>query len=405
MIMTDTSVLSALPTFPFGTPPSMSTDPEGLRLLAESSVVRARMAEDGKEIRLILGYHATRQSMVDPRFAREPVTRPGAPVTLPALVGVTDVVSVMDAPRHTRVRRLLAGAFTPRMVDRLRPRIQSIMDDLLAGFDDYAKPADLLTTFIVPLPITVICELLGVPEADRAHLRGWAERFMAASVPPEEMAATHREVGAYLSELITDKRTRPGDDLTTALVEVRDEGDRLTEAELVINLQTILVGGYETTLNQLANAIVALSREPGQFDLLRANPDLTGNAVEELLRYDKLITSTIPRIATEDVDLDGHLIKAGEAVVAVPHIANRDPAVFTDPNRLDITRPNAAQHLSFTHGPHFCLGAQLARTELRMGLATLVTRLPGLAVAVPDADLQWRENSLNRALRHLPVTW
>jgi nocardicin N-oxygenase len=173
----------------------------------------------------------------------------------------------------------------------------------------------------------------------------------------------------------------------------------------VINVQTILVAGYETTLNQLANGIVTLSRNPAQFDLLRANPDLTGNAVEELLRYDKLITSTIPRIATEDVDLDGHLIKAGEAVVAVPHIANRDPAVFTDPNRLDITRPNAAQHLSFTHGPHFCLGAQLARTELRMGLATLVTRLPGLAVAVPDADLQWRENSLNRALRHLPVTW
>jgi cytochrome P450 len=405
VIMTDTSMVSALPTFPFSTPPSLSTDPGGLRLLAESSVVRARIAEDGKEVWLTLGYHATRQSMTDPRLVREPITRPDAPVTLPAVVGVTDVVSVMDPPRHTRVRRLLAGAFTPRMVDRLRPRIQSIMDSLLDGFDNRAKPSDLITMFIAPLPITVICELLGVPESDWAHLRGWAERFMVASVPPEQMAATHREVGAYLSELIAEKRAHPADDLTTALVQVRDEGDRLTETELVINIQTLLVGGYETTLNQLANGIVTLSRHPSQFDLLRANPDLAGNTVEELLRYDKLITSTMPRIAAEDVILDGYLIKAGEAVVGVPHIANRDPAVFTDPNRFDITRPNANQHISFTHGPHFCLGAQLARTELRMALTALLTRFPDLAVAVADTELRWRENSLNRALRVLPVTW
>jgi nocardicin N-oxygenase len=363
VIMTDTSMVSALPTFPFSTPPSLSTDPGGLRLLAESSVVRARIAEDGKEVWLTLGYHATRQSMTDPRLVREPITRPDA------------------------------------------PRIQSIMDSLLDGFDNRAKPSDLITMFIAPLPITVICELLGVPESDWAHLRGWAERFMVASVPPEQMAATHREVGAYLSELIAEKRAHPADDLTTALVQVRDEGDRLTETELVINIQTLLVGGYETTLNQLANGIVTLSRHPSQFDLLRANPDLAGNTVEELLRYDKLITSTMPRIAAEDVILDGYLIKAGEAVVGVPHIANRDPAVFTDPNRFDITRPNANQHISFTHGPHFCLGAQLARTELRMALTALLTRFPDLAVAVADTELRWRENSLNRALRVLPVTW
>ncbi len=399
------TVVQALPTFPFGTPPSLSTDPEGLRLLDGSSVVRARMAEDGKEILLTLGYHATRQSMTDPRLLREPVTRPDAPVTLPALVGVTDVISVMDAPRHTRVRRLLAAAFTPRMVDRLRPRIQSVMDDLLDGFSQYTKPADLLTAFIAPLPITVICELLGVPESDRSNLRGWAEGFMAASVPPEQMAAHHREVGAYLAGLIAEKRAHPADDLTTALVQVTDEGDRLTEGELVINIQTLLVGGYETTLNQLANGIVTLSRNPAQFDLLRSDPGLAGNAIEELLRYDKLITSAIPRIAAEDLELDGHPVRAGEAVVGVPNIANRDPAVFADPNRFDITRSNAAQHISFTHGPHFCVGAHLARTELRMALETLVTRLPNLAVAVADEDLQWRENSLNRALRQLPVTW
>jgi cytochrome P450 len=325
VIMTDTPAVSTLPAFPFGTPAGHDTDPEGLRLLADGSMARARMAQTGQEIWLMLGYHATRQVMADARFAREPVTKPSTPVTLPALVGVTDVVSVMDAPRHTRVRRLLAAAFTPRMIDRLRPRIESIVDDLLDGFGDHGKPADLLDMFLAPLPITVICELLGVPESDRSRLRGWAHRFMASSASPEEMAATHQEVGAYLAGLIAAKRAHPADDLTTALVQVRDDGDQLTEAELVINIQTLLVAGHETTLNQLANGIVALSRNPGQFDLLRRNPELAGNAVEELLRYDKLITSTIPWVATEDVDVDGYLVSAGDAVVGVPHIANRDP--------------------------------------------------------------------------------
>ncbi|WP_037256668.1 cytochrome P450 [Kibdelosporangium aridum] len=402
--MTATRTASTLPTFPFDTPHGDDTDPEGLRLLADRSMARARMAEDGKEVWLALGYQANRQVMSDPRMARQPVTSPDAPVTVPALVGVTEVISVMDPPRHTRVRRLLAAAFTPRMVDRLRPRIQTIIDDLLDRFDSYDKPSDLMEMFFAPLPITVICELLGVPEADRSNLRGWAHRFMTAGAP-EEMAATHQEVGAYLAGLIAAKRAHPADDLTTALVEVRDQGDRLTEGELVINIQTLLVAGFETTLNQFSNGIVALSRNPGQFDLLRQNPDLADNAVEELLRYVKQIVATIPWIASEDLDIDGHKVKAGDAVVGVPNIGNRDPAVFVDPNRLDITRSNASQHLSFTHGPHFCLGAQLARTEMRMALAALVRRYPNLDVAVPHADLEWRREAAVRALWRLPVTW
>ncbi|MBP2329126.1 cytochrome P450 [Kibdelosporangium banguiense] len=402
--MTETQAVSTLPAFPFDTPPGHDTDPEGLRLLAEGSMARARMAEGGKEVWLALGYHANRQVMSDLRFARQPVTSPDAPVTVPALVGVTDVISVMDPPKHTRVRRLLAAAFTPRMVERLRPRIQSIIDDLLDGFDSFDKPSDLMEMFFAPLPITVICELLGVPESDRSNLRGWAHRFMTAGAP-EEMATTHQEVGAYLAGLVAAKRAHPADDLTTALVEVHDEGDRLTEAELVINIQTLLVAGFETTLNQFSNGIVALSRNPGQFDLLRRNPELADNAVEELLRYDKQILATIPWIAAEEVDIDGYLIEAGDAVIGVPNIANRDPAVFENPNQLDITRANASQHLSFTHGPHFCIGAQLARTEMRMALAALVRRYPELDVAVPHTELEWRQSAAVRALWRLPVTW
>ncbi len=179
----------------------------------------------------------------------------------------------------------------------------------------------------------------------------------------------------------------------------------MAEAELIINLQTLMMAGHETTLNQLANGIVALSRNPDQFDLLRADPTLAVNAVEEPMRYDKLLDSIMPKIAGEDLEIEGHRIREGEAVICVPNIANRDPAVFEDPNRLDVTRANASAHLSFSHGAHFCLGANLARTELRAALTALVTRLPGLRIAVPDDELRWREGALTRTLLSLPVTW
>lgn len=396
-------LLATLPTFPFDTPPGLDTDPAALRLLATASVARALL--DGQELWLTLGYHATRQSMTDPRLSREPITQPGCPVTLPSVVGQTDVISVMDPPRHTRVRRLLAAAFTARMVTRLRPRIQQIIDQRLDALAAHDQPADLMSVFFAPLPIIVICELLGVPESDRSELRGFADTFSSAAPDPAILAAAHQAMGEFLGALIADKREHPGEDLTTALVNAREGDDRLTDAELVINLQTLLFAGHDTTLSQLSNGVVALSRHPDQFALLRANPDLADNAVEELLRYDKLVSSTMPRIAAEDLDLDGYRIRAGEAVIGLPHIANRDPAVFTDPNRLDVNRANAAQHISFTHGPHFCIGAPLARAELTMALAALVRRFPALDLAVPDSELAWRQQSVTRAPLALPVSW
>jgi cytochrome P450 len=400
--MADTATLTA---FPFSTPPSLSTDPDGLRLLAEGAMTRARMANDGQEVWLALGYQANRRCLGDPRLLREPATRPGSPVTIPSVIGVTDVLAVMDPPRHTRLRRLQATAFTPRMVERLAPRIHALLNDLLDELTAQDGPVDLIPAFIAPLPITVIGELLGIPEADRSRLRDWAATLMS-DLPLDVVGRAHQEVGAYLGELIARKRVEPGEDLTTALVEVHDEdGDRLTEAELIINLQTLMMAGHETTLNQLANGVVALSRNPDQFDLLRADPTLAGNAVEELMRYDKLLSSIMPKIAAEDLEVEGYRIREGEAVICVPNIANRDPAVFDNPNQLDITRANASAHLSFSHGVHFCLGANLARTELRAALTALVTRLPGLRIAVPDEELRWREGALTRTLLSLPVTW
>ena len=400
--MADTSTLT---TFPFGTPPSLSTDPEGLRLLAEGSMARARMANDGQEVWLALGYHANRQSLADPRLLREPITRPGSPVTIPSVVGVTDVLAVMDPPRHTQVRRPQTSAFTPRMVERLTPRIHALLDGLLDDLVAREGPVDLIPALIAPLPITVIGELLGIPEADRARLRGWAATLMSDR-PMDEIGRAHQEVAAYLADLINLKRAEPGDDLTSALVDVpAEDGYRLTEPELIINLQTLMMAGHETTLNQLANGIVALSRHPDQFDLLRSDPTLVDNAVEELMRYDKLLGSIMPKIAGEDLEIDGHRIRAGEAVICVPNIGNRDPAVFEHPDQLDITRSNASAHLSFSHGVHFCLGANLARAELRAALTAVVTRLPELRIAIPDDELRWRDGALTRTLLELPVTW
>lgn len=395
-----------LPLFPFTTPPGMSTDPEGLRMLDAGPVGQARMINDGQEIWLALGYQANRVVLSDIRFSRERAMRPGGPVTLPAAVGITDSITAMDPPRHTRVRRLVAKAFTARMIERLEPRIRDVVDELLDEMATQSQPADLKELVVGRMPIIVICELLGVPVRDRGLWRHWAEGFASFDAPPEHFARIHRETAEYLAGLVATKRADPGDDLTTALVEVHDEdGDRLTEPELLIQLKTLVVAGHDTTASQLSNGIVALTRNPDQFDLLRADPSLAPLAVEELLRWDKLVMSTMPRVATEDVDVDGHVIPAGAAVISLPHIANRDPAVFDDPHRLDIHRPNASQHIAFTHGAHFCLGATLARTEMRIGLESLSRRFPNLEIAVEDDDLRWTEGRITRSLAALPVKW
>lgn len=395
-----------LPLFPFTTPAGLDTDPEGLRMLGEAPVGKARMSTDGQEIWLALSYRANRTAMSDPRFSRERALAPGSPVAIPSMVGITDVLAVMDPPKHTRLRRLMAKAFTARMVERLEPRIQSIADELLDDLAMQDQPADLKDLYAVRLPITVICELLGVPARDRDAMHEWANIFMSYGTPPEEMAAAHRNSAEYLANLVAEKRANPGDDLTSALTAVSDEvGDRLTEAELLINLQTLIVAGHETTASQLSNGIVALTRNPDQLDLLRSRPDLAPQAVEELLRWDKLIATTVPWVTIDDVDIDGHVIPAGAPVITVPHIGNRDATVFEGPNRFDILRPNANQHLSFTHGPHFCLGSSLARAELRIGLESLLRRFPKLEVAVDDANLRWREGRTVRSLESLPVRW
>jgi nocardicin N-oxygenase len=390
--------------FPFAEDLSADSAPELARLRAEVPVARVRLP-DGQLAWLALRYADVKLVYNDPRFSREAATRPGAASVSPS-TAVPGMLIGLDPPEHTRIRRLVSRAFSSRTIDRKRPRIQEIVDGLLDDLRDHGCPADLVCLFSYPLPLTVITEILGVPYRDRGQFQQVVAVIMSASAyPVEEVHAALGELTGYLSRLIERKRAKPADDLLSALIAARDEGDKLSEQELLNNAHLILAAGHDTTANQLSNSLVALFRHPGQLALLRQHPELIPNAVEVLLRYVQLETTGPVRIALEDVELSGVVIRAGEAIIPSGHIANSDPETYPDGRQLDVTRADVIPHLAFGHGPHHCVGAALARLELQIALGSLLARFPALRLAVPAEELRWRPGMLMRTLEELPVTW
>ena len=309
----------------------------------------------------------------------------------------------MDPPGHTRLRRLVATAFTVRRVERVRPRARAIAEDLVERMIEAGPPADLVDAFALPLPVAVICELLGVPVEDRTLFRAWSDDALSTSrLTAEEFAASREAMRAYMAGLIAQRRAEPADDLMTALVEARDEHDKLSEQELVDMCVGILVAGHETTASQIPNFVLTLLEHPGQLARLRAKPALLSGAVEELLRFVPLGAGAgFPRYATEDVEVGGTRVRAGEPVVVAIGAANRDALRFDDADELRIDRP-AAPHVGFGHGVHHCLGAALARMELQEALRVLLARLPGLRLA---GDVEWKTEMLVRGAVTMPVGW
>ena len=322
-----------------------------------------------------------------------------------AAEALSSVLLFMDAPDHTRLRRLVAKAFTPRCIEQLRPRIAELTEDLLAPLREAGR-FDVIGDFAYPLPVTVICELLGVPTADRDLFRTLT-RDMAAVI---DLDATPEEYGraagavltftAYLVPLFEQRRREPNDDLISALVAAEEAGDHLSAAELLTTVMLLLVAGHETTMNLIGNGLLALLRHPDQLHLLRAHPELMPGAVEELLRFDTPFRR-VARIALDDAIVDGQQVRAGERVIAMLHEANHDPAVFPSPDVLDIAR-DARHHVSFAAGAHFCLGASLARVEAQVALAALI-ELPGLQLATHGPT--WRPIQTLHALESLPVAF
>ncbi|WHT16692.1 cytochrome P450 [Crossiella sp. CA-258035] len=308
----------------------------------------------------------------------------------------------LDPPEHGQVRRLLMSEFTQRRMRRLEERIGVIVEEHLDQLERLGPGADLVANFALPIPSLVICELLGVPYADRADFQARSARQMNALLPVEERIALNREGQAYMHSLVTKARANPGEDLIGMLV--REHGATVDDDMLVNIASLLLLAGHETTANMLGIGTYALLTHPDQLAWLRANPDRMDNAVEELMRFLTVVAAGVPRIAVRDVELHGQRIPAGDIVVFVLASANRDPGQLDRPDELLLDRP-PRPHLAFGHGAHHCLGAPLARSEMRAAFSGLLRRFPGLALAVPPEQIRFQPHQAVYGVAELPITW
>jgi cytochrome P450 len=390
--------------YPFSPPDRLVLDPFLNDLREREPVSRIRLPYGG-ESWLVTRYRDVQTVLSDHRFSRAAATGPDVPRMTPEPGGAASIL-MTDPPEHTRLRRLVARAFSSRQVQRMRPRVAALADELLTAMADGGPPGDLVEEFALPLPVAVICELLGVPYTDRTRFRGWVQAVMSTTAyTPEQVREALDEFSDYVAELVEQRRATPTDDLLGALVRTRDEDQLLSEEELLTFIGVLLVGGHENTANQIANFSYTLLTRPELLVRLRERPDLLPQAVEELLRYLVIGAGvTFARICTEDVELSGVRMKRGDAVMVSLATANRDPVVFPDPDGVDLTRAHNP-HLVFGSGIHHCLGAALARMELQVAIGALIMRFPALRLAVPADAVPWKTGLIVRGPAALPVAW
>jgi cytochrome P450 PksS len=393
--------------------PAFKADPYPFyaHLRAEQPVHRGTLP-GGRSVWLVTCYDDVMRVLHDPRFVKSPgramtpEQRQQLPPMTPALKLMQEDLLNQDPPNHTRLRALVSKAFTPGLIEGLRPRIQRLADELLDAMAPTGE-ADLIDEYAFPIPITVIAELLGVPVADRDQFRAWSDAFISAAPTADSVRRLADEVEryvAYLQALFEERRRDPKDDLISGLVNVEEAGDRLTPGELVSMASIILIAGHETTVNLIGTGTLTLLQHPDQLARLRNGPELIRAAIEELLRYSGPVEGSTERYAAEDVEIGGVTIPQGSLVLVVLASANRDAAHFAEPDALDLTR-DTRQHLAFGHGIHYCLGAPLARLEGQIAIGTLVRRFPDLQLTVPVESLRWRPGMVVRGLEHLPVAF
>ncbi|MGW7285943.1 cytochrome P450 [Streptomyces sp. NPDC054847] len=391
-------------------PPTLPTDrrtgcpfdpPAGLTALSDRPLRRMRYA-DGHIGWLVTGHAAARAILADPRFSSRyellhpPMPMEGVPGEMPP-APVGDIIG-LDAPEHTRYRRLLTGRFTVRRMRRLTERVEQFTNECLDAMEQAGPTADLVTAFAQPVPALMICELLGVPYADRERFQSHVATLFDQTAEAEATGEAYTALLQYLNELVLAKRAEPTDDLLSDLTTAD-----LTDEELAGIGGLLLAAGLDTTANMLGLGTFALLSNPGQLEALRADPSLAGQTVEELLRY-LSVADPLPRAALEDVEVEGRLVRAGETVTISVQATNRDPLKFPEPDRLDIRR-KAAGHLAFGHGAHQCLGQQLARVEMTVAFPALFARFPTLRLAVPPQEVPLRDRSNIYGVISLPVAW
>jgi cytochrome P450 len=392
--------------------PAFKADPYPTyaRLRSSAPVHRASLP-DGRGVWLITRYEDVLAVLKDRRFVKDWRTA----LTPEQLAGIPPIPEVMkplsrnmldtDPPDHERLRALVSKAFTPRLIEQMRPRVQAIADGLLDAVKDRGE-MDLIDDYAFPLPITVIAELLGVPAEDRNNFREWSDAAVSGNASQEYMEKIlipHMQAFTdYLRALFEEKHANPRDDLVSALVRAEEAGDKLSEDELLGMVFLLLVAGHETTVNLIGNGMLALLQHPDQLRKLREDPSLIKPAVEELLRYDGPVETSTERFAREDVAIGETVIPRGEMVLVVLAAADHDPGRFSDPDDLDITRTDN-RHLAFGKGIHHCLGAPLARMEGQIAISTLLRRMPNLRLKGSPESLSWRPGMILRGLRGLPV--
>jgi cytochrome P450 len=381
--------------------------------MREEGPVTQVVLPHGERAWMVTRYAEVRAALADPRLHKDWAGKLTSPDWVPDEVTGYLAVHMLnsDPPNHTRLRKLVTKAFTARRVAGLRPRVAAITTSLLDAIEARAtapgetgggETIDLIEAFAFPLPVTVICELLGVPTQDQAQFRRWSNAVVASEGEPGSFRAAGEAMYHYFTKLVAAKRAQPADDLVSALIEARDSGDSLDERELIAMLWLLLIAGHETTTNLIASGTLALLANPAELERLRSDPSLLPGAVEELLRYVSPLNHATDRFTLEPVDIGGVTIPAREWVLCATASANRDSGRFDDPDRLDVKR-DAGGHVSFGHGIHYCLGAPLARLEGEVAFGALIERFPSLSLAADPATLRWRPSSLIHGLETLPV--
>jgi cytochrome P450 len=393
-------------TCPFDYAEGLEFDPQLRQLMDEAPIARIRMPYGEGEAWLVTRYEDVRFVTTDRRFSRAAVIGRDFPRMTPEPIVQSESINLMDPPESSRLRKLVSQAFTAPRVEAMKPKTQRIVDALLHEMAEHGPPADIVKHVSMHLPLTTICEVLDIPEDDRSELR---RRLVAmqsiGATSREEAVRSKAELRAYFSELTGRRRRDPGDDLISVLATAREGDDVLSDDELMVMAIVLLMTGHDTSTYQLGNITYALLTRPDELARLRADPGLLPGALEELLRFIPFRKGVgIPRIATEDVEIDGVTIRAGETVHVSYLAANRDSQRFERPDELVLDRP-ASPHMTFGWGAHHCIGSPLALMEIELAVGAMLERFPGLRLAIPPEEVRWNTESIWRYPHELPVTW
>ncbi|MCU1470916.1 MAG: Pentalenic acid synthase [Glaciihabitans sp.] len=403
--MTTTEAAAEQSVFPYKRKCPFSMPAEYGPAMEQSSIFKVKLIT-GLDVWAVTGYDNIRGLLTDPRISssRKHEQFPFYFHAPPEFRTETSFIGY-DAPEHTTTRRKAAVTFTNRRVQMLREKIEANLNDRLDALEAAGSPADLHEIVSLPVPMTMICELLGVPYEDHEFFARHGANLLGGHSNAEQRQAAMVEVGNYLEKLVDLKEREPGDDLISrAIVAYKESGEEYTRRDLVNLCRLLMNGGHETTANMISLSTMALLQNPDQLAQLKADPALIGPAIEELVRYITIGDLAIPRVALQDIEIDGVTIKKGEGILCLSLTANRDPNAFEHPGDLVLANGNR-RHLGFGHGAHYCIGADLARLELQIVLTKLFERFPNLQLAVPAADIRTKEGSVVYGVWSLPVKW